>query len=114
MSAVYAQGMAPFSRSQATATEVSSPPEKAMPMRSPTGTDDRMAMGDDKEKDRGRPRPRSFHPRLVVQGRTSKTRLNGVSVARRQLLKPTAPRISDHSVSPTWLPRPRRPSSASD
>src|SRR5579864_4146252 len=53
MSAVYAHGMAPFSRSHATATEVSSPPEKAMPMRSPTGTEDRMAMGDDKEKDRG-------------------------------------------------------------
>src|ERR1700712_3438113 len=29
--------MAPFSRIQATATEVSRPPEKAMPTRSPTG-----------------------------------------------------------------------------
>src|SRR6478735_5145759 len=31
--------MAPFSRIHATATEVSSPPEKAMPTRSPTGRD---------------------------------------------------------------------------
>src|SRR6185312_11022172 len=37
MSAVYAQGTAPFSRIHATATEVSRPPEKAMPTRSPTG-----------------------------------------------------------------------------
>src|SRR5215217_4742013 len=37
-SAVYVQGTAPFSRIQATATEVSSPPEKAMPTRSPTGS----------------------------------------------------------------------------
>src|SRR3954469_19017118 len=68
MSAVYAQGRAPFSRSQATATEVSSPPEKAMPMRSPTGTDDRMAMGDDREKDRGLRRPRSFWQPSPVSG----------------------------------------------
>src|SRR5437764_4757877 len=61
MSAVYAHGMAPFSRSHATATDVSSPPEKAMPMRSPTGTDARMAMGDDTERDRGRHWPRSLH-----------------------------------------------------
>src|SRR5690606_35597274 len=39
MFAVYAQGSAPFSRIHATATEVSSPPEKAMPTRSPTGRD---------------------------------------------------------------------------
>src|SRR6188768_3715152 len=38
-SAVYVQGMAPFSRIHATATEVSSPPEKAMPTRSPAGRD---------------------------------------------------------------------------
>ena len=31
--------MPPFSRIQATATAVSRPPEKAMPMRSPTGSD---------------------------------------------------------------------------
>ena len=31
--------MAPFSRIHATATEVSRPPEKAMPTRSPTGRD---------------------------------------------------------------------------
>lgn len=37
MSAVYVQGTAPLSRIQATATEVSSPPEKAMPTRSPVG-----------------------------------------------------------------------------
>src|SRR5215213_9292306 len=37
MSAVYVQGTAPFSRIHATATEVSRPPEKAMPTRSPTG-----------------------------------------------------------------------------
>ncbi len=37
MFAVYAHGMAPLSRIQATATDVSSPPEKAMPTRSPTG-----------------------------------------------------------------------------
>ncbi len=36
-SAVYVQGTAPFSRIHATATEVSRPPEKAMPTRSPTG-----------------------------------------------------------------------------
>ena len=38
-SAVNAYGIPPFSRIQATATDVSSPPEKAMPMRSPTGSD---------------------------------------------------------------------------
>src|SRR6478752_400459 len=38
-SAVYVQGTAPFSRIHATATEVSRPPEKAMPTRSPTGRD---------------------------------------------------------------------------
>src|SRR5947208_13261281 len=37
MSAVYVHGTAPFSRIHATATEVSRPPEKAMPTRSPTG-----------------------------------------------------------------------------
>src|ERR1700742_3620842 len=37
MSAVYVQGTAPFSRIHATATEVSRPPEKAIPTRSPTG-----------------------------------------------------------------------------
>src|SRR6476620_1071123 len=37
--AVYVQGTAPFSRIHATATEVSRPPEKAMPTRSPTGSD---------------------------------------------------------------------------
>src|SRR5690348_1810723 len=37
MSAVYVYGTAPFSRIHATATEVSRPPEKAMPTRSPTG-----------------------------------------------------------------------------
>src|SRR4051794_1890998 len=37
MSAVYAQGTAPLSRIHATATEVSRPPEKAMPTRSPMG-----------------------------------------------------------------------------
>src|ERR1700727_1304358 len=36
-SAVYVNGTAPFSRIHATATEVSRPPEKAMPTRSPTG-----------------------------------------------------------------------------
>ena len=39
MSAVYVQGTAPLSRIHATATDVSSPPEKAMPMRSPMGRD---------------------------------------------------------------------------
>src|SRR3954451_22959956 len=39
MSAVYVHGTAPFSRIQATATEVSRPPEKAMPTRSPTGSE---------------------------------------------------------------------------
>src|SRR5215207_9436550 len=39
MSAVYVHGTAPLSRIQATATEVSRPPEKAMPTRSPTGRD---------------------------------------------------------------------------
>ncbi len=34
---VYVQGTAPFSRIQATAQEVSRPPENAMPTRSPTG-----------------------------------------------------------------------------
>src|SRR6476620_7680689 len=38
-SAVYVHGTAPFSRIQATATEVSRPPEKAMPTRSPTGSE---------------------------------------------------------------------------
>src|SRR5580693_5225145 len=37
MSAVYAHGTAPFSRIHATATDVSRPPEKAIPTRSPTG-----------------------------------------------------------------------------
>src|ERR1700761_4843260 len=37
MSAVYVHGTAPFSRIHATATEVSRPPEKAIPTRSPTG-----------------------------------------------------------------------------
>src|ERR1700761_8023924 len=37
MSAVYVKGTAPFSRIHATATEVSRPPEKAIPTRSPTG-----------------------------------------------------------------------------
>src|SRR5882757_7301817 len=37
MSAVYVHGTAPLSRIQATATEVSRPPEKAMPTRSPVG-----------------------------------------------------------------------------
>src|SRR5579863_3033293 len=37
MSAVYVQGTAPLARIHATATEVSRPPEKAMPTRSPTG-----------------------------------------------------------------------------
>src|SRR5690554_2470686 len=36
-SAVYAQGTAPLARIQATATEVSRPPENAIPTRSPTG-----------------------------------------------------------------------------
>src|SRR5580658_6562331 len=36
-SAVYAHGTAPFARIHATATEVSRPPEKAIPTRSPTG-----------------------------------------------------------------------------
>src|SRR5215469_1316203 len=36
-SAVYVHGTAPFSRIHATATEVSRPPEKAIPTRSPTG-----------------------------------------------------------------------------
>src|SRR5258705_2279361 len=38
MSAVYVQGMAPLSRIQATATEVSRPPENAIPTRSPEGS----------------------------------------------------------------------------
>src|SRR6202035_3215004 len=37
MFAVYVHGTAPFSRIHATATDVSSPPEKAIPTRSPTG-----------------------------------------------------------------------------
>src|SRR5882757_256869 len=37
MSAVYVHGTAPLSRIHATATEVSRPPEKAMPTRSPAG-----------------------------------------------------------------------------
>src|SRR5215213_605883 len=41
MSAVYVHGTAPFSRIHATATDVSSPPEKAMPTRSPTGRETR-------------------------------------------------------------------------
>src|SRR3984957_7592709 len=36
-SAVYVHGTAPFSRIHATATDVSRPPEKAIPTRSPTG-----------------------------------------------------------------------------
>src|SRR6476619_1650438 len=39
VSAVYVHGTAPFSRIHATATEVSRPPEKAMPTRSQTGRD---------------------------------------------------------------------------
>src|SRR3954447_5449746 len=40
-SAVYAQGTAPFSRIQATATEVSRPPENAIPTFCPWGSDSR-------------------------------------------------------------------------
>src|SRR5690242_6422982 len=40
-SAVYAHGTAPFSRIQATATEVSRPPENAMPTFCPWGRDSR-------------------------------------------------------------------------
>jgi hypothetical protein len=36
---VYVYGIAPRSRIQATAADVSRPPEKAMPTRSPTGND---------------------------------------------------------------------------
>ena len=39
MSAVYAYGKAPRSRIHATAAEVSSPPENAMPTRSPLGNE---------------------------------------------------------------------------
>ena len=39
MSAVYAYGKAPRSRIHATAAEVSSPPENAMPTRSPLGSE---------------------------------------------------------------------------
>src|SRR5699024_604300 len=38
-SAVYAYGIAPWCRIQATATEVSRPPENAIPTRSPTGSE---------------------------------------------------------------------------
>src|SRR3954454_9065569 len=41
MSAVYVHGTAPLSRIHATATEVSRPPEKAIPTRSPTGREAR-------------------------------------------------------------------------
>src|SRR3954449_12162091 len=41
-SAVNAYGIAPFSRIHASAHEVSSPPEKAIPTFSPTGSDPRM------------------------------------------------------------------------
>src|SRR3954454_24823584 len=44
MSAVYVHGTAPFSRIHATATEVSSPPENAMPTRSPTGREVRTLL----------------------------------------------------------------------
>ena len=40
-SAVYVHGTAPFSRIHATATDVSKPPENAMPTFSPTGNDAR-------------------------------------------------------------------------
>src|SRR6478752_5124562 len=41
MPAVYAQGTAPFSRIHATATEVSRPPENAIPTFCPLGSDSR-------------------------------------------------------------------------
>src|SRR3954452_15111649 len=41
-SAVNAYGIAPFSRIHASAQQVSSPPENAMPTRSPTGSEPRM------------------------------------------------------------------------
>src|SRR5690349_19420727 len=44
MSAVYVHGTAPLSRIQATATEVSSPPENAMPTRSPVGREVRTLL----------------------------------------------------------------------
>src|SRR6478735_9275021 len=44
MSAVYVHGIAPFSRIQATATDVSKPPENAMPTRLPTGRDVRTLL----------------------------------------------------------------------
>ena len=38
------KGIPPFSRIQATATDVSRPPEKAIPIRSPTGRDCRTRL----------------------------------------------------------------------
>src|SRR3954447_1481793 len=43
-SAVYVHGTAPRARIHATATEVSRPPEKAMPTRSPTGREVRTLL----------------------------------------------------------------------
>src|SRR4051812_18773327 len=44
MSAVYVHGMAPFARIQATATDVSRPPENAIPTRSPAGREVRTLL----------------------------------------------------------------------
>src|SRR3954454_17971094 len=44
MSAVYVHGIAPLSRIHATATDVSRPPEKAIPTRSPTGREVRTLL----------------------------------------------------------------------
>ena len=50
--------------------------------------------------------------RGVGQGRASKTRLNGVSVARRKRLNPASPMILASCASGTWLPRAYPPACA--
>src|SRR3954447_22102568 len=76
-SAVYVHGIAPLSRIQATATEVSRPPEKAMPTRSPLGRE----------------------VRTLLTSRTFRRSFGGAVSARRSLRSPF-----DHLVAVrTWL-----------
>src|SRR5690242_15396734 len=55
-SAVNAYGTAPFSRIQAIAQQVSRPPLKAIPTRSPTGSESRMTRSEEISTLIGRPR----------------------------------------------------------
>jgi hypothetical protein len=50
------------------------------------------------------PAPRAAKTAVVRYGRASRTRLNGVWVARRTRVKPAASRTSRNRASPAWPP----------